>query len=270
MVNSSFKKNGGNKHQGYHYFNLMVGGAGSGSNGKGKGKGVGKGVGDAFLKLLNEKKEFLLMVFSNLIVQLGITYYVMMNYDSLMGSNSNAKKNDGKINAGLLIGLFLVQIGIIFLLTMNSGFMPIWVKFLLFSLFSAIFGVFTYFLQKHVDLKVIQMAILGTLSIFGAMFLFGAFLLMSGIKLGIRFAASLFYLLLLLILLYIVTSLTGHNSSLMKVLYIFGLLLFSTYIVYDTNNILQRNYYGDFISASLDYYLDIINIFKDLVMINNN
>jgi FtsH-binding integral membrane protein len=35
--------------------------------------------------------------------------------------------------------------------------------------------------------------------------------------------------------------------------------------MYDTNNILQRNYYGDFITASLDYYLDIINIFSGLL-----
>ena len=42
-------------------------------------------------------------------------------------------------------------------------------------------------------------------------------------------------------------------------------MLFSVYIVYDTNNILQRDYGGDFITASLDYYLDIINIFSNLL-----
>ena len=35
--------------------------------------------------------------------------------------------------------------------------------------------------------------------------------------------------------------------------------------MYDTNSILQRNYNGDFITASLDYYLDIINIFSGLL-----
>jgi FtsH-binding integral membrane protein len=43
------------------------------------------------------------------------------------------------------------------------------------------------------------------------------------------------------------------------------LLLFSVYVVYDTNSILQRNYNGDFITASLDYYLDILNIFSNLL-----
>jgi len=48
---------------------------------------------------------------------------------------------------------------------------------------------------------------------------------------------------------------------------VFSLLLFSMYIIYDTNAILQRNYYGDFIRASLDYYLDVLNIFVDLINI---
>ena len=42
-------------------------------------------------------------------------------------------------------------------------------------------------------------------------------------------------------------------------------MLFSVYIIYDTNSILQRDYGGDFISASLAYYLDIINIFSNLL-----
>ena len=39
----------------------------------------------------------------------------------------------------------------------------------------------------------------------------------------------------------------------------------SLFIIYDTNIILQRNYEGDFITASIDYYLDILNIFISLI-----
>jgi FtsH-binding integral membrane protein len=63
----------------------------------------------------------------------------------------------------------------------------------------------------------------------------------------------------------IVNIFIAESSFLKKILVIGSLLLFSLYIMYDTNNILQRNYYGDFITASLDYYLDIINIFSGLV-----
>jgi FtsH-binding integral membrane protein len=55
------------------------------------------------------------------------------------------------------------------------------------------------------------------------------------------------------------------SSLLKKILVIGSLMVFSLYIMYDTNNILQRNYSGDFITASLDYYLDIINIFSGLL-----
>ena len=100
------------------------------------------------------------------------------------------------------------------------------------------------------------------MSIFGVMFLFGAALIMFGVNLGLQFAAFLFYALLLLIIFQIVTLFSGGS---MRWIYVFSLVLFSLYIIYDTNNILQREYYGDFITASLDYYLDVLNIFIDLV-----
>jgi FtsH-binding integral membrane protein len=54
-----------------------------------------------------------------------------------------------------------------------------------------------------------------------------------------------------------------------KTLAVIGIVIFSGYIIYDTNTILQRNYYGDFVQASLDYYLDILNMFTNLVTLNN-
>ena len=57
---------------------------------------------------------------------------------------------------------------------------------------------------------------------------------------------------------------------LVKTLSAIGIIIFSGYIVYDTNTVLQRNYYGDFITASLDYYLDILNIFSNLTILNDN
>jgi hypothetical protein len=92
---------------------------------------------------------------------------------------------------------------------------------------------------------------------------------MFGVNLGFQFAAFLFYALLLLIIVQIVTLFSGTSSMFIKGFSIFGLILFSLYIIYDTNNILQREYYGDFITASLDYYLDVLNIFIDLVALNN-
>jgi len=252
MVNSSLYNRlttkGGRhmRHTGHHAFNLMMGGQKGGASGS-----------SPFLNLLNDKKEFLIKVFANLIAQLGITYYVMMNYAA-----------DPK-NKGLFWGLVILQFIIIITLALVP--MPSWLKFILFSLFSVSSGYILSILRKVADPKLIQTAILGTISIFGVMFLFGATLIMFGVKLGLQFAAFLFYALLLLIIVQIVTLFSGASSPFMKGLTIFSLILFSIYIIYDTNNILQREYYGDFITASLDYYLDIINVFIDLVgLLGNN
>ena len=102
------------------------------------------------------------------------------------------------------------------------------------------------------------------------MFAIGTTLILTGIQLGYKFGLILFYLLLSLILVSLVTIFSGAISGFSKLLSIVGILLFSTYIIYDTNVILQRNYYGDFITASLDYYLDIINLFINLLSFNNH
>jgi len=241
---------------GFHAFNMnLVGGAGKGK-GRNKGKGLGSGSGESFMKLLNDKKEFLLMVFSNLIVQLGITYYFMMNY------NGNGK------DKGIYWPLVGAQLFIIFILALVP--MPSWLKFILFSIFSACFGIMFSILNSVVSKDVIQTAIFGTMSIFGLMFLFGAVMVMFGIQLGYQFASFLFCALLLLIIIRIVVLFMSKSSMVMKGLAVVGLVLFSLYVIYDTNHILQRDYSGDFITASLDYYLDILNIFINLVSLDSS
>jgi FtsH-binding integral membrane protein len=200
--------------------------------------------------MLKDKKEFLILVLSNLIVQLGITYYVMMNYQ-------------GDTSAMSSLMLFLAQLLIIFVLAFIP--MPSFFKFILFVVLSVTFGVLLASLKKKVDIKIIQTAIVGTVGIFISMILAGLGLVLFGVKLGYRFGLALFYALLLLIITTIVFRLMGNYSTIIKALSIIGLLLFSLFLVYDTNNIMQRNYYGDFITASMDYYLDILNIFINLV-----
>jgi FtsH-binding integral membrane protein len=124
-------------------------------------------------------------------------------------------------------------------------------------------------LKNNVDPAILKTALVGTLGIFGGMFLAGASLLLFGIQLGARFGLGLLYALMMLIVVSIVFMFMGNYSGAVKGLSIFGLFLFSLFVIYDTNMILQRNYYGDFITASLDYSLDIVNIFLNLVNFDN-
>ena len=207
-------------------------------------------------KLISEKKGFFALILATLISQLSITYYVSENVK--IEEEDGKKKFDSK-----LIGAYIAAFIIILILAFIS--MPTWLKFILFSIFSGAFGVILGYRKSGVDPGIVKSALVGTASIFVTMFAFGLALIASGIKLGLQFGLGLFFALLLLIIISIVNIFIVESSLLQKMLVIGSLLIFSIYIVYDTNNILQRNYNGDFITASLDYYLDIIYIFKGLL-----
>jgi FtsH-binding integral membrane protein len=216
-------------------------------------RGGGKSDTSDLMSLIISKKEFFILIFANLITQLGITYYIMER------SNKNA------LNFWVLFGIQLI---IIFVLSLVP--MPSWMKFILFCVFSYTFGLVLANLKLKYDPTMIKSAIMGTISIFGVMMAFGIALILSGIKLGLQFGLALLFTLLLLIIVRIVYLFIPSSSTYKRYITIFSLLLFSVYIIYDTNSILQRNYSGDFITASLDYYLDIINIFVNMLSYNNN
>lgn len=212
-----------------------------------------------FINIFDEKKELLVYTFANLIVQLGITYYIM--------EKTPVSKDDKNTHVKNWV-LFIIQLGIIFALILAP--MHSFFKFLLFCIFSYTWGLSLSILKLSVSDNIIKFALFGTISIFAIMFCIGSFLLMTGIKLGLQFGLILFYLLLFLILFQLINLFSGKSSIMTKVISVIGILIFSVYIIYDTNTILQRNYSGDFITASLDYYLDILNIFVDLLSFNSN
>ena len=225
-----------------------------------KGTARGSASASSIYSLIVEKKEFLLLVFSNLIVQLGITYYLMMNY----------KGPD--VNGWVIL---FVNIGILMIMSFVP--MPAFMKFILFCVFSGLFGLNLSRISDGSEDKknggstkdIIHLAVLQTMAVFGALFLVGAFLLASGVRLGLRTALFLLYALLFLLIVKIVMAFSGTLSQHIIGLSIVGVILFSLYIIYDTNKILQRDYYGDFITASMDYYLDIVNLFLNLFRLND-
>jgi FtsH-binding integral membrane protein len=211
-------------------------------------------------KLISEKRVFFALILATLVSQLSITYYVSENVkiEDEEDKNKDTKKFNGK-----LIGAYVAIFVIILILAFIT--MPPWLKFILFSLFSGAFGVILGYRKSGIDPDIIKSALVGTGSIFVAMFAFGVALIASGIKLGFKFGLGLLIALFFLIIITIVQFFIPESSLLKKILVIGSLMVFSLYIMYDTNNILQRNYNGDFITASLDYYLDIINIFSGLL-----
>jgi len=200
------------------------------------------------LKLMQNKKQFLIAVFANLIVQLGITYYVMERTDP------NLYKKIG------VWTLLFFQIFILYLMV-TLQVHPV-VKFLMFAVLSGSMGVNLAMYKKTYSEELIHVAIKGALSVFVAMFLFGLVLLAFGVYLGPEVGLILMFSLFGLIIAKIMSYLSGTRN---KALYMIGVIIFSTYVIYDTNVILRRDYYGDFITASLDYYLDIINLYSNIL-----
>ena len=138
-------------------------------------------------------------------------------------------------------------------------------KFILFTLFSAISGILFSKVKEYTSKDIIRTSLLGVLGIFVSMFLFGVLLIIFGIHLGHKFGLILLYSLLILIICTIVSFYMNKFNIYYKILAIIGLIVFSIYIIYDTNKILQVRNNDDYISASLDYYLDIINLFNNLL-----
>jgi len=211
-----------------------------------------------FSTLLNNKKQFLIMILANLITQLGITYYVM--------TKTKVTEEDNKFSKQFV--LIIISFIIIYILAVVP--IPSWLKIIVFSVFSYIQGILLASVKLSInDDNLINMAMLGSIGLFIVLFLIGIFLLATGIKLGIKTGFILLVSLIILIIFH-VFSLFQKSRLLTKTLSAIGIIIFSFYIIYDTNLILQRDYYGDFITASIDYYLDILNIFVKIVKLNDN
>ena len=210
---------------------------------------VGQKGGGDITTLLIKNSGFLAKIFTNLLVQLAITYYVMENYPV-------------PENYWLY---FFGSIGLLLVIAWTN--LPYWAKFFVFVLFSYVLGkLFARYKKKYGE-EVIRNGILGAMGVFAIMFVVGALVPV----LGDRFGLGLFFALLSLLIARIVALFSEKGSEYKKLLSGAGIGIFGLYVAYDTNNILKRaNYYqGDFITASMDYYLDIINLVQDVMHVNN-
>jgi FtsH-binding integral membrane protein len=210
-------------------------------------KGIGQKGGSADIAtLIIKNRGFLAKIFTNLLVQLAITYYVMENFP--------VPENKWLYFFGS-IGLLLV---------ISATNLPYWAKFFVFVLFSYALGRLSAKYKKKYGEEVIRNGILGAMGIFAIMFVVGALVPVLGYRVG----QGLFYALLALLIARIVSD---KGSNYQKWLSGAGIGIFGLYVAYDTNNILKRaDYYqGDFITASMDYYLDIINLVQNVMHVNH-
>lgn len=195
-----------------------------------------------------EKISFLTSVLVTTIIQLVIAFTVFMFV-----------KNDNS-EWSLLYGLA----GLVLLIVIAFFPMPLFVKLILYTIFSACMGIVLGRTARRVPNSVIETALVGTIVTFAALLCVGIFVTSMGYDLS-WMGLGLMFALLAIIIIRIVFMFMKESPTSRKVITCVSLLLFSAFVVYDTNIILQKDYAGDFVTASLDYFLDIINIFSDMI-----
>jgi len=185
---------------------------------------------------IQDKAPFLSGVFGHLIFQMFIMFRALeatVNNASFseFAANNNLFLTLG--NLGLFMALIFIKMGLPYKLT-------------LFTLMS-----FTTGMLMH-KIKDMKEALLETIAIFIAMLFAG----IATVKLGYDLSTLGIVLIFSLIALIFARLLSPGKKKYTKI----ATLIFALFIVYDTNKILQRNYSGDFVNASLDYFTDIINL----------
>ena len=198
---------------------------------------------------LQKKIPFMAAVFGHLIFQIFIAYRAAEATTRNVNMKTVAESNR----------LFLGLASIMLILFMSFVPLPIPVKVVVFGIISFLGG-----MSIH-DIPNLQEALLEVIGIFILMFTMGVFTVQMGYNLNILGIVLIFSLLAVLIARVInvyssrsLDSRVSRNKSYTKIL----TLIFALFVVYDTNTILQRNYSGDFVNASLDYFLDIINLLR--------
>lgn len=210
--------------------------------------------------LLRQKGVFMSKVIALFIAQLCLTYAIF----HYLGDNETfihfAKNN----NILFIVMCFVAPLLIIIVMAFVP--MPIPIKLVLFTVFSTLIGASLAYIKRLVSPNIIKTAVIGSIAIFVTLFGVGVALVMMGANiawLGIPLLIALFGL----IITSIVFLLIDASDTAMRIKASIALFIFAVFVMYDTNQILQRDYSGDFVTASVDYYLDIVNIFVNILQL---
>ena len=205
-------------------------------------------------QLLQQNGAFLSKLLATLTVQALITFGVMEYCRS---------KN---ITLGILpvILCFILLFGLLAVIMLTS--LPIYAKFLIFTAISIIVGVTLS--NNSVSDDSIKRAIWGAVGVFIATFLIGVCLAVMGVDLSV-FGILLLILLGVLIIGQLLMHFYPVSDTASNAWIYFGLILFGVYVIYDINVILKHRPFGDdYVTSSVNLYLDFINIFISLLKKN--
>src|SRR5210317_345065 len=196
-------------------------------------------------ELLKQKAPFMSKVFANLILQGSIAYTAALQRSPHVARN-------------ILVYTLMFVMAV---LVMIFASLSIQVRFFLFTIISMLFGAILG-AARDLDKRVIQETLGDILGVFVTMCVLGA--------ISVQFNVNIFPLALLLLmgLIGLMVSRAVVSKEKRSAFSKAFVVVFAVYILVDTNLILQRNYSGNFVDASFDYFTDISQMFSGLVPTN--
>lgn len=220
----------------------------------------------SFAKLLKQKQLFLTSVYVTLIVELIVTFTIVYQFRNHPALSKATKQS---------FWLYLIlSFGLILVLTLLN--LPIWLKLLLFTAFAVVTGGLLHNASYTMPTALIDQALFGAIGVFVTMTVLAFVLAAAGVDLGFMgliLLAALLGLLVATLVMILMGKTRDENDKLTvgyKVLLVIGLILFSVYIMYSTNIMLQKDYGFDFVSAAIDLYLWFINVFTNLLVLESD
>ncbi|QIG60210.1 BI1-like protein [Dishui Lake large algae virus 1] len=209
-----------------------------------------------------DKAPFMGSVIILMIIQLLLTFYVMKKL------YTNERFHELMLSNWLYtLLLFITPLVIIIILAFVP--MPMYAKLLLFTLFSMCFGVLLSISRRLLNPELVKIALIVTIGVFVSMFVFG--MVLAGFGYDVFWLGAILFVALLIALISgIVMIFTQPEQKVVRTRAILIVILFSLYVLYDTNQIIMRDYRNDYVTAAIDYYLDTINLFVFLMEAMSN
>ena len=217
-----------------------------------------------FVKLMRNKKDLLNCIFFTLLTQVLITIIFIKVFYNIEDITHLKEILNSKIYIFILFLFFIIGLILIFILISSN--LTYFQKYIVFILFSLIEAFFIYLILSRFSNEVIKFAFYSTILIFISLFIVGLIVVYFSYDLG-WMGILLFLSLLILIIIQLISICFKDLQIYNKFFAVSSLIIFMLYIIYDTNNILLKyKNNNDFcIIGTLDYYLDIINIFINLL-----
>ena len=202
-----------------------------------------------FAKLIHNKRDFLLKVYGllALIVMVLIVSVIELHEHPAIEEFLN------KYN----LYLFIIGFIIIYLFTKHN-IHPVF-KSIIIILLSIIIGLRCIQFIKIIPKSVMISILISVLILFIITSIIGYTLYACNIKIEFL-GIILLYALIALIIAFCVTLFIDIPHILYKIGLICGIMLFSVYIVYNTNMIIQDDYTGDILDGAVQLYLNVFNI----------